>query len=207
MTGRYRWLGHTVGPAGAPSERVSVDDGGGPDALVEVADHGGDLRVALQPVDVRGGRVAEHGEDALRAHRKRELEERLAAGPEWRDQDPGLQHADGPAPPPRRSVPPVRMLQERAGVPRHGLYDCLHTAASVLLTQGVSARVVMETLGHSSFALTMDTYTHVLPTLMRDAADATDRALRPAKSRDLLEAFAGPERLQDACARPRSQAI
>jgi integrase len=35
----------------------------------------------------------------------------------------------------------------------------------------------MEVLGHSSFALTMDTYTHVLPTLMRDAAEAMDRAL------------------------------
>ena len=45
--------------------------------------------------------------------------------------------------------------------------------------QGVSARAVMETLGHPSLALTMATYTHVLPTLMGDAADAMDRAPRP----------------------------
>ncbi|MGH9056876.1 MAG: hypothetical protein ACRDYY_13605 [Acidimicrobiales bacterium] len=44
--------------------------------------------------------------------------------------------------------------------------------------RGVSARVVMEILGHSSFALTMDTYTHVMAPLMRDAADAMDRALQ-----------------------------
>jgi len=35
----------------------------------------------------------------------------------------------------------------------------------------------MDILGHSSFALTMDTHTHVLPVLMRDAADAMDRTL------------------------------
>ena len=41
--------------------------------------------------------------------------------------------------------------------------------------------VVTEVLGHSSYALTMDTYTHVLPAVMRDAAAAMDRALwRPA---------------------------
>jgi integrase len=39
----------------------------------------------------------------------------------------------------------------------------------------------MEVLGHSSFALTMDTYTHVLPAVMRDAADAMDRALMNAQ--------------------------
>jgi len=69
------------------------------------------------------------------------------------------------------------LLQEGAAVAHRRLYDCRHTAGSVLLAQGVSARVVMGTLGHSSFALTMDTYTHVLPTLMRDAADAMDRAM------------------------------
>ena len=59
----------------------------------------------------------------------------------------------------------------------HRLYDCRHIAASFLLAQGVAPRVVMEVLGRSSFVLTMDTYTHVLPTLMRDAAEARDRAL------------------------------
>jgi site-specific recombinase XerD len=52
-------------------------------------------------------------------------------------------------------------------------------AATLLLAQGVAPRVVMETLGHSTFAVTMDTYTHVLPEVMRDAGDARDRALRP----------------------------
>lgn len=43
--------------------------------------------------------------------------------------------------------------------------------ASLLLAQGVHPRVVMEQLGHSQIALTMDTYSHVIPALERDAAD------------------------------------
>ena len=57
--------------------------------------------------------------------------------------------------------------------------DC--HGSELLLAQGVAARVVMEVLAHSSFALTMETYTQVMPALMRDAADATDRALINAK--------------------------
>ena len=56
-------------------------------------------------------------------------------------------------------------------------HDLRHSCASLLLVQGVSARVVMETLGHSNISVTMDTYTHVLPELQRQAADAMDRAL------------------------------
>ncbi len=51
------------------------------------------------------------------------------------------------------------------------LHDLRHTCASLLLAQGVPPRVVMETLGHSAIAVTMNTYSQVLPSLQRDAAD------------------------------------
>jgi hypothetical protein len=56
-------------------------------------------------------------------------------------------------------------------------HDLRHSCASLLLVQGVPARVVMETLGHTNISITMDTYTHVLPELQRQAADAMDRTL------------------------------
>jgi integrase len=119
--------------------------------------------------------------DALRAHRRRQLEERLASAAEWQDGDLVFSTPTG-EPLDRSEVSrQFGLLQEQAGVAHRRLYDCRHPAASLLLAQGVSPRVVMETLGHSSFALTMDTYTHVLPPLMRDAADAMDRALRATK--------------------------
>jgi integrase len=75
---------------------------------------------------------------------------------------------------PRRSF--WRLL-EKAGLPRMRFHDLRHSCASLLLVQGVPARVVMETLGHSNISITMDTYTHVLPELQRQAAEAMDRAL------------------------------
>lgn len=62
-------------------------------------------------------------------------------------------------------------LLGRAGLRHVRLHDLRHTCASLLLAQGVPARVVMETLGHSAIAVTMNTYSHVLPSLQREAAD------------------------------------
>jgi integrase len=58
-----------------------------------------------------------------------------------------------------------------------GFHDLGHTCASLLLAQGVSPRVVMDVLGHSQLSITMDLYSHVMPSALRDAADAMDRAL------------------------------
>ena len=52
-----------------------------------------------------------------------------------------------------------------------------HTCASLLLAQGVPARVVMEVLGHSQLGITMNLYSHVMPSALREAADAIDRVL------------------------------
>lgn len=69
-------------------------------------------------------------------------------------------------------------LLDRAGLPQRRFHDLRHSCATLLLAQGVSPRVVMEILGHSQIALTMNTYTHVLPELNRDAADRMDKMIR-----------------------------
>jgi hypothetical protein len=56
--------------------------------------------------------------------------------------------------------------------------DLRHTAATLLLAQGVDARTIMETLGHSQISLTMNTYSHVLPALQAEAAAKLDAILR-----------------------------
>ena len=50
-------------------------------------------------------------------------------------------------------------------------------SASLLLSQGIPARVVMERLGHSNIALTLGTYSHVIPGLHQETANAIDRVL------------------------------
>jgi integrase len=66
---------------------------------------------------------------------------------------------------------------QQSGVRRIRLHDLRHTCASLLLAQGVPPRVVMDVLGHSQLSITMDLYSHVMPSALRDAADAMDRAL------------------------------
>lgn len=125
---------------------------------------------------------------ALVQHRRRQAQERLTAGSKWQDHDLVFTTKTG-GPLDRTQVSrQFSKLLEKAGVEHRRLYDCRHTAASLLLAQGVAPRVVMETLGHSSFALTMETYTHVLPEVMRDAAKAMDRALTPPPASDAKDA-------------------
>ncbi len=68
-------------------------------------------------------------------------------------------------------------LLARAGLPRVRFHDLRHTHATLLLTQGVNPKVVQERLGHSQISMTLDTYSHVVPSLQRDAARRLDEVL------------------------------
>jgi len=74
----------------------------------------------------------------------------------------------------RRSFAP---LLERAGLPHIRFHDLRHACASLLLAAGTNPKVVQERLGHASISTTMDTYSHVLPSLQADAAEKMDRLL------------------------------
>jgi integrase len=68
-------------------------------------------------------------------------------------------------------------IVEAAGVPKIRLYDLRHTMATLLLMAGVHPKIVSERLGHSSIVLTMDTYSHVLPTMQEDATGSLERLM------------------------------
>jgi integrase len=114
--------------------------------------------------------------DALREHRRQQLEERLRAGGQWREN--GLVFTNRVGNPiekqnlMRRSFWP---LLDCAGLPRIRFHDLRHTAATLLLAEGLHPKVVQERLGHSTIAVTMDVYSHVGMTLQREAADTLDR--------------------------------
>jgi integrase len=114
---------------------------------------------------------------ALRAHRPWQLEERLAAGARWRESDLVFTTSLGTPLDSRNITRRFQVALERAGLPRLRFHDLRHTAASLMLAQGVPARVVMETLGHSQISLTMNTYSHVVPALQREAADRMEAIL------------------------------
>jgi integrase len=67
--------------------------------------------------------------------------------------------------------------RKAAGLPRIRLHDLRHSAATLLLEEGVPLKVVSERLGHSSIAITGDLYQHVTEHMQTDAAEKLGRAL------------------------------
>jgi integrase len=57
-------------------------------------------------------------------------------------------------------------------------HNLRHTCATLLLTKDVNPKVVSEMLGHSNIAITLDTYSHVLPNMQDSPARALEEALR-----------------------------
>ena len=115
--------------------------------------------------------MAEPVEVALRAHRVRQLEERLRAGDQWQDAWKLVFTDEFGAP--RSGIQLTRRYQAllgRAGLPRQRFHDLRHAAATFMLTQGVGLRTAMEVLGHSQIHVTANTYSHVMPELKEDAA-------------------------------------
>lgn len=113
----------------------------------------------------------------LRAHRARQAAEMLALGPGSTESGLVFTSSVGTVVEPRNLSRLFEQLIAAVGVRRIRFHDLRHTCASLLLVQGVPARVVMDVLGHSQMAITMDLYSHVMPTALREAADAIDRAL------------------------------
>jgi integrase len=115
---------------------------------------------------------------ALRAHRARQLQERLAAGADWTDNGLMFTTTIGTPFEPRSAVTDFKRILVKAKLPESiRFHDLRHSAASLLLAQGIQLRAIMELLGHSTIALTANTYSHVMPSMMQDMADKMDSIL------------------------------
>jgi len=118
---------------------------------------------------------------ALRAQRGRQAEERLAAGPMWDGPEPGTDLVFTGAHGRALAITSFRRAYEalliRGGVPRLRFHDLRHSAASFLFSLGVEPKTISEMLGHSTTAVTLETYTHVRTAVLRDAADRLEAAL------------------------------
>jgi integrase len=116
--------------------------------------------------------------EALAEHRKAMLAEGHISGPVFCDTRGGYLQLSNLR---KNSFLPIL---KKAKLPDVRLYDLRHTCATLLLLADVPAKVVSERLGHSSVTLTLDTYSHVLPTMQRRAADLVGQILgrKPTKS-------------------------
>jgi len=128
--------------------------------------------IALPPIVVR----------SLRAHRQRQLEERLRAGGSWTENNLVFATPIGTPLEPRSLKREYDALLASSGLPTIRFQDLRHTAATLLLAQGVGLRTVMEVLGHSQISTTANVYSHILSEMKKDAADKMDAVLKDEQS-------------------------
>lgn len=136
--------------------------------------------VFVTPKSTRSRRtilLSQRGIEALRAHRDRQAFRRKQVGSEWRDFDLVFSGPVGGPTDPSWSRQTFYVALDAAGIPRVRFHDLRHTAATLLLLQGVHPKVVSDMLGHSTVGLTLDTYAHLLPAMHQQAAAALDAIL------------------------------
>jgi integrase len=142
----------------------------------------------VEPKSARSRRtlaIPAFARDILSHHREWQAREREAAGDAWQgSMDLVFCTVNGMPLDGAAVTHQFHRMLARAGVPRRRFHDLRHSCATVLAAQGVPARVVMELLGHSQISLTMNTYSHVLPDMQREAAEHMDGFIRGIDRRD-----------------------
>jgi integrase len=118
--------------------------------------------------------------EELRRWRLAQAEELLKLGIRSNDSWHVVTAADGSTPQPRSLARAMSKFLKEWGVKLHGLR---HSHASHMLASNVHPKIVQERLGHSSIAVTMDIYSHLMPNRQGEAAVAVDGALRAAISK------------------------
>jgi integrase len=118
----------------------------------------------------------------LKAHRRRQAQEKLLMGEAYQDSGLVFCKEDGTPLDPREFTKRFQRHLEKAGLPKVRLHDLRHTHASLLLARGVHPKVVQERLGHSSITMTLDLYSHLTPGLQEAAAATLNSLLSKEKS-------------------------
>jgi integrase len=115
----------------------------------------------------------------LKRHKAKQAQEKLSAGESYQNNDLICAHPNGTPLNPNTVSGNFSRIARRRGynITFHGLR---HSHASLLMEAGVNPKVVSERLGHASVSITLDLYSHVVPSLQRQAADAFDAMVNPA---------------------------
>lgn len=140
------------------------------------------MRELSEPKTERARRTLRLGADSvtvLREHRRRQLEERLAAGRRWIDSDFVFATSIGTPLDSHNVTHAFQRILARAGLPHQRFHDLRHACATLLLEDGEELGVVSRILGHSQIATTADVYAHLTPAMLERSAARMDAILAP----------------------------
>lgn len=115
--------------------------------------------------------------DVLKTHKKKQKEMRLLLGEEYKVSDFVVTEDDGTRPDPHYASRFFMRRMNRSNLPRVRFHDLRHTAASLMIMEGIDLKTISEVLGHSSITITADTYVHVLDEAKKKAADSLNKYL------------------------------
>jgi integrase len=148
--------------------------------VTRALDRAGDGQTFKEPKTDRSRRTLDMPASviaALRVHWDRQQFERQAAGRRWQESGLVFVTPVGTALDPANLLKAFKRHLKDAGLPDMRFHDLRHSAASMMLTDGLSLNVVSDILGHSLTSTTVDIYAHVAPAARREAAAAMDRLL------------------------------
>ena len=128
-----------------------------------------------EPKSEASGRVVALDEASivvLWRQKRHQNELRQAAGAAWLEHELVCTENDGSPLHPAKLSDAFHTIADAAELPPTRLHDLRHAAATIMLAAGADLKLVQELLGHSTIAVTADTYAHVLPELASDTAEA-----------------------------------
>jgi len=117
--------------------------------------------------------------EKLRKHQAIQHTERLFAGDRWQELGLIFPSTIGTPFEPRNLLRHYKVTLGKANLPKIRFHDLRHTAATLMLQSNIHPKVVQERLGHSTISLTLDTYSHVIPSMQTEAAEVMDELLTP----------------------------
>ena len=115
---------------------------------------------------------------ALRAYREEQSAQRILLGRPLAENDLVFAHPHGSPLFPSSVSRAFQQIARKVAIQGIRFHDLRHTHATLMLKQNVNPKVVQERLGHATFAITMDTYSHVLPGLQKEAAIRFEEGFR-----------------------------
>jgi integrase len=123
--------------------------------------------------------LGQHTLEVLQDHRQQQFQETLAAGSRWEENDLIFPSTIG-TPMNRDNLRKrFKLLLKLAGLPKVRFHDLRHSAASLMLNNGIPVIVVSKRLGHAQPSITLDVYGHLIPTKQQEAAVLMDQLLTP----------------------------
>jgi integrase len=122
--------------------------------------------------------ISEDVVTALQKHKRLQAKDKLLLGPAYQDTDLIVCTKKGTRMSPRNFLRHFHNWTKKRGLPKIRIHDLRHSHATIMLQLGEHPKVVSERLGHGQTSVTMDIYSHVIPTLQEQAAKNFSMALQ-----------------------------